>query len=167
MSAAIHGHAEAVSAFSKREMRMGACARENAPTVVPTTRPHSGVILSGKTMANDTDAQIHALLRRSGWPEPERDAPGLPTARAAVPVDTVGHPAPKKRRGANRGKSCTLAEIPPFCHAPATATPEQAALAAARALGIPQDDTLGRWVLLLQFRRALKTTKGTNHGTTR
>ena len=158
MSAAIHGHAEAVSAFSRREMRMGACARENAPTVVPTITRKSEVILSGKSTAKDPDDQIRDLLRRSGWPEPERDAPGLPTASAAVSVDTVSHPAPRKppQRGISR-RPGTLAEVPPFCHAPATATPEQAAVIAARALGVPHDDTLGRWVLLLQLQRAANT----------
>ena len=108
-----------------------------------------------------TDAKIHALLRRSGWLEPERDAPGAPTASATEPVDTVSRPAPRKppQRGIFR-RPGTLAQVPPFCHAPATTSPEEAALIAARALGIPQDDTLGRWVLLLQFQRAAKTTKG-------
>ena len=126
------------------------------------SHPASAVAFStgGNSGMTDTDAKIRGMLRRSGWPEPERDAPGLPPARAAAPVDTVGHPAPKKtpQRGISR-KPGTLAQVPPYCHAPADASPEEAAVIAARVLGIPQDDTLARWVLLLQFRRAA-TTKG-------
>ena len=150
MSTAIHGHAEAASAFSRREMRMDACGRGNAPTVFPTIGRESEVILSGKTMANDTDDQIRNMLRRSGWP----------TAPAAAPADAVGRPAPQKpRRGIFR-RPGTLGGVPPYCFAPAGASPEEAAVAAANALSIPQDDTLGRWVLLLQFQRAAKTAKG-------
>lgn len=160
MSAAIHGHAEAASAFSRREMRMDACGRGNAPTVFPTIRRESEVILSDKTMANDTDDQIRNMLRRSGWPEPERDAPGAPTASATEPVDTVSRPAPRKppQRGIFR-KPGTLGGVPPFCYTTPDMTPEECAVRAADALRIPTTDTLGRWVLLLQFRRAL-TTKG-------
>ena len=50
-------------------------------------------------------------------------------------------------------KSCPIEQVPPYCYARPGMTPEEAAAAAANAMGVHPHDSLARWVLLLLFRR--------------